>query len=338
MLLATPSPSQQLVVEEEGKLEVEVDELHRLATPPTNQLVDNEEVPQHTPADISILSQEADAAEFDYGQACTNIDLDRSIPPVSRSSLRVVPSSYWCLREGVLVREVGDALVCTEDIIPGQFIARFVGVEISPEEAAALPDGMNNYLIAVSDDIVLNCETMAKMRPEPGCFASISNMAEGLQRDGVTLGYNDNNASADQSLDEQGRPIVELYSVRFIRRNIDEIMWSYGPEFDGVFDRSTTTSSDNEREVSDEEDEREGNTTASLSPEPQDPLAPHGLQARLQGVVHRLDQAGFGQDDAIPELAFNNISYEDDGSDDEQYHFVAGNPNYDEESELDGAA
>jgi hypothetical protein len=189
-----------------------------------------------------------------------------------------------------------------------------MGTEMSPEEAAELPDGLNNYLITISDEVVLNCEAMAKKRPIPGCYASISNMAEGLHLNGLTLGYNNNNASVMLRLDEHGRPIAELYGVTFIRTPL-EIMWSYGPEYGGGFDPGSSTFSGSDSEQQQEsEDEGEGNTTQSLSPEAPDPLAAHG-QARFKGAVRRLERVGFNnREDAAPEWGFSNedFSYEED--------------------------
>ena len=180
---------------------------------------------------------------FNYGQACDRIDLDRAIPAVSESSLRVGPSSYGFFRAGTLVFTVGDALTATVDILPGQLIARFVGVPITAQAAADLPDGSNNYLITVSDETVLNCQDTARVRPTPLCFASNANMAENLHRGGVTLTIDDNNASANLSTDSTGNLIAELYAVAFIPAGA-EIMWSYGEEYAGGFDVSGDSDSD----------------------------------------------------------------------------------------------
>jgi hypothetical protein len=161
------------------------------------------------------------------------------------------------------VATVGDALTAIVDIQPGQLIARFRGDEISPEDAADLPEGRNRYLIQISDDTVLNCELAATARPIPFCYASNSNMAEGLHREGITLNINNNNASAWRGVDEQGRPVAELYAVVPIAAH-EEIMWSYGPEFTEGFDQSVfSDDSDRDTTIGSEGEE---NMAASLSP------------------------------------------------------------------------
>ena len=227
LLASTPSPLSSAPQSEEGKLTAaEWDNLHH-------------------PAPAAVERTQPRASDFNYRQACDSIDLDWAIPAVPQSSLRVGPSRYGFFLAGALSFTVGDALTATGDILPGQRIAQFVGTEISTEAAADLPDGLNNYLITISDETVLNCEDTARARPIPRCFASNANMAEGLHSAGVTLTIHDNNASADLSSDEQGRPIAWLYAVAFIAAG-EEIMWSYGVEYAGGFDVSDDSDSDYE--------------------------------------------------------------------------------------------
>ena len=227
LLASTPSPLSSAPQSEEGKLTAaEWDNLHQ-------------------PAPAAVERTHPSASDFNYRLACDSIDLDCSIPAVPQSSLRVGPSRYGFFLAGALSFTVGDALTATVDILPGQRIAQFVGLEISTEAAADLPDGSNNYLITVSDEIVLNCEDTARARPVPRCFASNANMAEGLHSAGVTLTIHGNNASADLSSDAEGRPIAWLYAVTFIAAG-DEIMWSYGVEYAGGFDVADDSDSDYE--------------------------------------------------------------------------------------------
>jgi hypothetical protein len=179
---------------------------------------------------------------------------------------------------------------------------------MSPEAAQDLPEGRNNYLITISDEIVLNCEQTANARPIPLCYASNSNMAEGLHRQGVTLTINNNNASAWLRLDEHGRPVADLYAVVPITTG-DEIMWSYGPEYEEGFDQSAF-SDDVDRDTT-VGSEGGRNMAASLSPEARAPPSHRRGLDLLQNVIVRLDH-GLDQRDPMPEWAFANddISYE----------------------------
>ena len=256
LILLTPSPlSSAPTSDEEGKCAAKAkDAVHQPVVPDVpaakRKLTATEwdELHEAVPAAAeqpTLVLEEAhpnvlvadDGQERNYRALCDTVDLDWSISSVPTSHLRVSRSRYGFIRGGVLVHTVGDALTATVDILPGQRIAQFFGTEISADAAADLPDGSNNYLITIADEIVLNCEDTARARPIPRCFASNANMAEGLHNAGVTLDINGNNASADLSNDRHGRPIAWLYAVVFIAAG-DEIMWSYGDEYADGFDVS----------------------------------------------------------------------------------------------------
>ena len=177
---------------------------------------------------------------YDYHHLCWTVDLDRSIPPLQLSQLYIAPSQYGWFRRGILVYTVGDALFSATRLRTGQYIARFTGSSMTTAQALALPDGLNNYLIQISDTEVLDCSNTARTRPVPGCYASIANMAEGLHSNGTTLTIDDNNCAAWLDTDDDGCAVADLYAVTDIPPNT-ELMWSYGRQYAHGFQPSQSS-------------------------------------------------------------------------------------------------
>ena len=306
LLLPTPSPTPSPPPAEERKLTVEE---HDAAAQEANRLLGYALTPESPPSPVySAMTSEAGSEPvfYDYAQLCDDIFINNSIPMVPASSLLVVPSQYGCYRSGAVVRAVGDALASSVDIAVGQAIAAFHGTTVTMAQAREMQeDSQGRYLIQVSDDEVLDCRLDAAARP-PLCFASIANQAQGLLLHGRLLTVNHNNAAVELSDVVNGPPTATLYAVVHIPA-FQEVMWSYGEEFEAGFEQSQSSLSSHVSEISsDEEEEEEKDTSVSMPSDSGRPTVPVGGRTRHRQVIARLEAANFDSRDAIPELAFRN--------------------------------
>ena len=227
---------------------------------------------------------------------------------VPASSLRATPSRYGCYRGDAVVRAVGDALTSTVAIEAGQPIATFFGTVITAEQAQAMiDDSQGRYLIEVGDNAVMDCRLTATVRP-PLCYASIANQAQGLLLHGRILTVNHNNAFAEQAAD--GTESVTLYAVVHIPADQQEIMWTYGDNFESGFEpRDSSIASG-----SSDDEEEERNTSVSLSSDPERPAQPIGGAQRHLLLIARLEEvyADAEDYDACSPLAFRNEDYDEE--------------------------
>jgi hypothetical protein len=289
-------------------------EEHDAAAQEANRLLGYASTPELTPSPVySAMTSEAGSEPvfYDYAQLCDDIFINNSIPMVPVSSLLVVPSRYGCYRGGAVVRAVGDALTSNVDIAEGQAIAAFHGTIVTMAQAREMQeDSQGRYLIQVSDDEVLDCRLDASARP-PLCFASIANQAQGLLLHGRLLTVN-HNAAVELSDVVDGPPTATLYAVVHIPA-FQEVMWSYGEEFEAGFEQSQSSLSSHVSEISsDEEEDEERDTSVSMPSDSERPAVPVGGRTRHQRVIARLEAANFDDRDAIPELAFRNDAPDQD--------------------------
>jgi hypothetical protein len=309
LLQPTPSPPKEQLEERKLTAEEQEEELE----------LERKQTPVLSPSTVPFSPMTPEAGEMpeqhDYLQMCDDISMDRSIPMVPATSLRVAPSRYGCYRGGVVVDAVGDALSATVDIAAGQAIAAFRGTTITMDTARIMQEErQGRYLIQISDDEVLDCRAEATARP-PLCYASNANQAQGLLLHGRILTINHNNASVELTQAADLTWTATLYAVVHIPA-MHDIMWSYGEEFEDGFDQSTfsTISSDVPSDEEGEEKEDTSDVETPFDPElsveiPLDPDAPEhqhiGGIPRYRQVIAHLEGIGFDGRDAYPELAFD---------------------------------
>ena len=242
---------------------------------------------------------------FDYRYAI-NVTPVNEGGDMDPAGLAVRRSVYWGMSDGEIVDNVGDALVALVPIAPGTRIATFRGVVITRQQAHDIPEGENNYLISLLDDMVLDCMENARARP-PRCLASLANQADSLY-DQVALRFlnYDNNNAYVVWIRLDGAMHATLYAVRQIAEG-EEIMWNYGSSFANGFDSDTVLStSSGEPSFEDSEDE---SGSCILSADPLASAQPQGARLRVRAVRQRLRAAGFTHgEDAFPEYAFSNAS------------------------------
>jgi hypothetical protein len=245
------------------------------------------------------------ADTFDYREAIDRVVVDLAgglVDPAS--SLRVGPSRYWAPQGEGFADIMGDGLFARVNIEAGTLIATFRGTLITASEARNIPHGDNNYLIDMQDGTVLNCSDNVTTRP-PRCLASLINQADGAQDPGTgrILTYDDNNAYVVW-YDVDGVRTASAYAVRQVGEE-EEILWNYGATFAQGFQRGGYyTSSDSEEQSFSDDD----SGSRALSDDPQALALPLGQIQRLRAVRRRLQAAHFTDEDAFPEMGFNNDS------------------------------
>ena len=266
---------------------------------------------------------------FDYHYAINTVEINFDAGLMDADDLIVAPSSYWALRDGAIANIMGDALSARVTIRAGTLIASFRGTRISSADARQLPHGLNNYLIDMQDGTVLDCMANATARPAL-CLASIGNMAEGAfdvtnQR---FLSYNDNNAYVHWWQDSDGETVATLYAVRQIRGG-EEVMWHYGAKYVFGFEVSTIITSSSSEPVSPDVGTAR---SVALSVDPKAATQPLGPVRRVAQVADRWltvlgaeeaqpnasqDYASQDGDDEAQEDAFPELAFDNDGSSDE---------------------